>query len=185
MKEGKCSLCVADNETLWRKQVIFLTNFKSQQTNKSNTIFYVVHCSLVHMLFTICRKHYVGKAETSFNILNNHRIDVKKRDAILACWHFQERNHIINKHTKFIILPPRQRLIERKYLDSNAANITPTRIEPRAKLVLLLNAQFDQHYCSYVTHVKFYHNLSKTIRRQVHFVKMYFKISIEDGSSRN
>ena len=36
--------------------------------------------------------------------LNNHRKDFKKPDAILAGRHFQERNHIFNKHAKFIII---------------------------------------------------------------------------------
>ena len=36
-----------------------------------------------------CNKQYVGKVETSFNIrLNNHRKNVKKVDAIMACKHF-------------------------------------------------------------------------------------------------
>ena len=37
----------------------------------------------------LCNKQYVGKAETSLNIrLNNHRKDVQKVDAIMACKHF-------------------------------------------------------------------------------------------------
>ena len=41
---------------------------------------------------TLCKKQYVGKSETNFNIrLNNHGKDVKKTDAILACRHFQEK----------------------------------------------------------------------------------------------
>ena len=73
---------------------------------------------------TLCKKEYVGKSETSFNIrLNNHRKDVKKLGAILACRHFQGKKHVFNKHTKFIIIVKltnitkskdilRQRLIE-------------------------------------------------------------------------
>ena len=76
---------------------------------------------------TLCKKYYVGKSETSFNIrLNDHRKDVKKPDAILACRHFQERNHVFNKHAKFIIIDEltktpnqkdilRQRLTEREH----------------------------------------------------------------------
>ena len=34
----------------------------------------------------LCNEQYVGKAETSFNIrLSNHRKDVKKVNAIMAC----------------------------------------------------------------------------------------------------
>ena len=72
------------------------------------------------------RMQYVGKSETIFNIrLNNHRKNVKKPDTILACRHFQERNHVFNKHAKFIIIDKlrnttkskgilRQRLVERE-----------------------------------------------------------------------
>ena len=64
--------------------------------------------------------------ETSFNIkLNNHRKDIKKLDAILACRHSQEKKHIFNKHVKFIMVDKltnttksknilRQRFIERE-----------------------------------------------------------------------
>ena len=75
---------------------------------------------------TLRKMQYVGKSEPIFNIrLNNHRKNIKKPDAILACRHFQERNHVFNKHTKsFIIDKPRnttkskgilrQRLVERE-----------------------------------------------------------------------
>ena len=47
----------------------------------------------------------VGKAETEFNlILNNYRQDIKKPNSILACKHFQEKEHNFNKHAKFIII---------------------------------------------------------------------------------
>ena len=53
----------------------------------------------------LCNKHYVGKAETSFNItLNNHRKDGKKADRIMACKPLQEENHSLNKHGKFTII---------------------------------------------------------------------------------
>ena len=42
----------------------------------------------------ICKKQYVGKAETSFNLnLNNHKKDTKKPNSILACKHSQEQWH--------------------------------------------------------------------------------------------
>ena len=68
---------------------------------------------------------------------------LNKLDTISVCWHFQERNHVFNKHAKFIIIDkltntPKskdilcQRLIERKKIsDSNAANATPKRTESR------------------------------------------------------
>ena len=83
-------------------------------------------------------------SETGFNItLSNHYKYVKKLDTILVCRHFRERNHVFNKHAKFIIIDkltntPKskdilcQRLIERKkILDSNAAHATPKRTESR------------------------------------------------------
>ena len=48
---------------------------------------------------------YVEKAETAFNLrLNYHRKDTKKPNSILACKHFQEQGHNLNKHAKFIII---------------------------------------------------------------------------------
>ena len=70
-----------------------------------------------------CKKQYLRKLETSFNIIQNkHRKDVKEPDAILAYWHF----HLFNKHAKFMIIDQftnnikskdilRQRLIEREH----------------------------------------------------------------------
>ena len=56
------------------------------------------------MEYILCNKQYVGKAEISFNIiLNNHRKDVKKVEAIMACKHFQQESHNFNKHVKFTI----------------------------------------------------------------------------------
>ena len=97
MKKGKCSPCSANNRTLCCNQLVSSSTFKSQQTNKSYTIFHQLNCSSAYVIYlmecTLCRKQYVGKSETSFNIrLNNHPKDVKKPDAILACRHFQEKN---------------------------------------------------------------------------------------------
>ena len=36
-------------------------------------------------------------------LMQEDRKDVKQPDAILACKHFRERNHVFNKHPKFII----------------------------------------------------------------------------------
>ena len=59
---------------------------------------------------TLCKRQYVGKAGKAFNIqLNNHQNDVKNSHpkTILACKHFQEKNHNFNKHAKFIIIDKR------------------------------------------------------------------------------
>ena len=148
-KKDKCSPCSVNNKTLCCKQVISSSTFRRQWTNKSYTTFHEVNCSSTHVIYlmecTLCKKQYVGKWETCFNIrLNNHRKDVKKPDAILVCRHFQERNLVFNKHAKFIII---DKLIKchqikrhftpkidwkRKFLDSNDGNATPKRTESRA-----------------------------------------------------
>ena len=89
MKKGKCSPCSANKRTLCCKQVTSSSTFKNQQTNKSYTIFNEVNCCSAYLIYlmecTLCKKPYVGKSETSFNIrLNNHRKDVKKPDAVSA-----------------------------------------------------------------------------------------------------
>ena len=45
------------------------------------------------------------KRETTFNLrLNNHRKHSKKKDAISACTHFQNLNHIFQRDAKFIFI---------------------------------------------------------------------------------
>ena len=52
----------------------------------------------------MCKIQYVGKPETSFNIrLNNHRKD-KNINAIEAFKHFNNNEHTLSKHGKFIII---------------------------------------------------------------------------------
>lgn len=92
--------------TLYCKQMISSSTFKSQQTNKSYKIFHEVNCSSAYVIYltecTLCEKQYVRKPETSFSIRLSNLF--KKPDAISACRHFQERNCIFNKHTEFIII---------------------------------------------------------------------------------
>ena len=76
--------------TLYCKQMISSSTFKSQQTNKPYKIFHEVNCSSAYVIYliewTLCKKQCVWKSETSFNIrLNNHRNNIEKPDAILAC----------------------------------------------------------------------------------------------------
>ena len=59
------------------------------------------------MEYTLCKRQYVGKAETAFNIqLNNHRNDIKNPHSktILARIHFREKNHNFNEYAKFIVI---------------------------------------------------------------------------------
>ena len=74
----------------------------------------------------LCDTQYVEKAETNFNIkLNNHRNDMKKVDAIMACKHFLQESHNFKKHAKLTVFDQltntskskktlTQRLIERE-----------------------------------------------------------------------
>ena len=52
----------------------------------------------------MCKIHYVGKSETSFNIrLNNHKKDTQKKTNVLeACKHSNNNWHTFSKHGKFI-----------------------------------------------------------------------------------
>ena len=93
-------------------------------------MFHNVNCASSYVIYfmewILCNKQYVGKAETSINIrLKNHRKDVKKVGAIMACKDFQQESHNFNKHAKFTIIdqltnPSKsketliQRLIERE-----------------------------------------------------------------------
>ena len=53
----------------------------------------------------MCKIQYVGKSETSVNIrLNNHRKYIKKPNAIEACKHFNNNEHTLSKHVKFIVI---------------------------------------------------------------------------------
>ena len=53
----------------------------------------------------LCKLQYVGKSETLFNLrLNNDRSDVFDRNAIPACYHFDQDKHGFNKHAKFTLM---------------------------------------------------------------------------------
>ena len=70
----------------------------NQLTCKSHAIIYLLQCRS-------CFMQYVGTTKTTFNLrLNYHRKDSKKKDAILACIHFQKSNHIFQKDAKFILI---------------------------------------------------------------------------------
>ena len=71
------------------------TTFKSQQTNKTWTIFYNTNSKTENATYlTECIKYnlqYVSKNKTPFKIrLNNHRKNVKDPKAIFADKHFQK-----------------------------------------------------------------------------------------------
>ena len=69
-----------------------------QLTCKSQGIIYLLQCR-------ICFIQYVGKSEAIFNLrFKNHRKDSKKKDAILACTHFQKSDHIFQQDAKFVLI---------------------------------------------------------------------------------
>ena len=69
----------------------FSTNYKS------DFVIYLLECKRCHI-------HYVGKAETYFNLrLNNHRKDAYKADSIPASRHFATKDLIFNRVANFII----------------------------------------------------------------------------------
>ena len=70
----------------------------------------------------LCKKQDVGKAENNFSIrLDNHRKDIKRPDAILACKYFQNKSHVFKKHTKFITIDQLTSIIK-----SNCSHVTNT-----------------------------------------------------------
>ena len=93
MKKDECYPCSVNNRTLSCKLLIFLSTLKGQQTDKSYSTFNEVNCFSAYVIYlmwwTLSKKQYVGKSETSFNIrLNNHRKEVEKPDAILQACNF-------------------------------------------------------------------------------------------------
>ena len=81
----------------------------ASRENEHSTFFFNLNCKSEYVIYLmeciLCKMQYVWKAETAFNLrLNNHRKDTKKPNSILACKHFQEKEHNFNKHAKFIII---------------------------------------------------------------------------------
>ena len=109
LKPDKCSPCLTNLRSVCCKQVRKTTTCKNQQTKEICKLFHNVNRVSSYVIYLmeciLCGKQYVGKAETSFNIrLNNHRKDVKKVDAIMACKHFQQESHNFKKHAKLTII---------------------------------------------------------------------------------
>ena len=82
------------------------TTFKSQQTKKTWKIFHNINCETEYAIYLMeCTiGNLVGKKETTFNRLNNHRKDVKIPKAILTEKQFQKSGHSFNKDTRFTII---------------------------------------------------------------------------------
>ena len=73
LKPGKCSACLTNLRSVCCKQVRKTTTFKNQQTKEICKIFHNVNCASSYVIYLmeciLCDKQYVGKAETSFNII--------------------------------------------------------------------------------------------------------------------
>ena len=105
--------------TLCCKQVISSSTFKSQQINKSYTVFHEVNCSIAHVIClikcTLYKKQYVGESETTFNIRqNNYHKDIKNLDSILTA--DTKKKHSFNQHPKFIIIDKLTNTTKSKYI---------------------------------------------------------------------
>ena len=104
---GQCTPCYT-SPSLCCQQVLKTTTFASTQTRETFKIFHQVTCHSNYVIYLseciLCNFQYVGKSETAFNIrLNNHRKDIKKRNTIEVCKHFNNNEHTFSKHVKFII----------------------------------------------------------------------------------
>ena len=105
----KCTPCLANNRTLFCKQIVHTIIFRSNQTNRIFRIYHNLNCKGKYVIYllecTKCKIQYVGKAETEFDIrLNNHRKNVWKPDAIPISRHFSGKKHNFNAHAKFILI---------------------------------------------------------------------------------
>ena len=102
--QGKCTLCLANNRILCRKQAANTTTFRSNQTKKIFQIYHNLNCKSKYVIYllecTKCKIQYVRKVEPEFNIrLNNQRKDAWKSDAIPASRDFSDKNHNFNTHS--------------------------------------------------------------------------------------
>ena len=138
--KGKCTTCLSGTKTLCCNQVLTTNTLISQQARRTLNIFFNLNCKSEYVIYLmkciLCKKQYVGKAKTAFNLrLNNHRKDTKKPNSILACKHFQQEGHYFNKHAKFTFTDKLVNLATRlqrstvrnisdmrKFLDSEAEN---------------------------------------------------------------
>ena len=138
--KGKCTTSLSGTKTLCCNQVLTTNTLISQQARRTFNIFFNLNCKSEYVIYLmkciLCKKQYVGKAKTAFNLrLNNHRRDTKKPNSILACKHFQQEVHNFNKHAKFTFIDKLVNLATRlqrstvrnvsdmrKFLDSEAEN---------------------------------------------------------------
>ena len=107
--KGKCEPCNTSKPSLCCKQVIDTSTFRSYETQLLYTIYRKLNCKskfIIYLMeYALCKVHYVGKAETAFNIrLSNHRKDVSNPKSIPVDLHFRKPGHLFNLHAKFTLI---------------------------------------------------------------------------------
>ena len=85
--------------------MLYINQFSSHVTGKAYKTYHQVNCKSSNIIYLMdcskCRKQYVGKAQTAFNLkLNNHRKGVRRTDAIRADRHFNSPDHDFDRNTK-------------------------------------------------------------------------------------
>ena len=121
---GFCKPCYSKNGNLCCKQVLERDSFKSNVTQRKYKIYNKTTCKSSWLIYlmecTLCKKQYIGKSETPFNLrLNNHRKDVFKPSAPEADQHFRLPGHQFNKHAKFTLIEQLNKTNDNKSLMSN------------------------------------------------------------------
>ena len=68
----KCTPCLSGTRTLCCNQVLTTNTFMSQQTKRTFNIFFNLNCKSEYVIYLmeciLCKKQYVGKAKTAFNL---------------------------------------------------------------------------------------------------------------------
>ena len=109
--KGESESCNTTNKSsLCCTQVVNTKTFEIYQTNRTFKIFRKLNCKSSFVIYlmecTLCKIHYVGKAETPFNIRpNNHRKDANGNNpkVIPASIHSKQLDHNFSKHAKFTL----------------------------------------------------------------------------------
>ena len=107
-KQLYCRPCLTRRNNIFCQQVLKTNTFTCCRTGEMIKIFHQFNCESSYLICLIqCHVYQLreaGKSETSFNMrLNNHRKDSKNENAILTCKHFQNLNHILQRHAKFTL----------------------------------------------------------------------------------
>ena len=107
-RKGYSIPCHSKSENLCCKQVKHTNTFSSTVTkttfNIYNKLNYKSSCLIYLMEYTLCKRQYTNKSETTFNItLNDHRKDGHKACTPDADQHFGQPGRNFNQHPKFTL----------------------------------------------------------------------------------